>query len=209
MLYQAGFDVTFLDIFVIIYHMILYLILGIDRKTNINHIFVSICNIILLRYMIVKTLSILYFNITYVIDITVITQILFYYIVQEFYMYWAHRCLHKIKLLYNNIHYRHHILRAECFSTSFYMSPLEIIINIYPNLLLGPFLYYYWYGFLLKESLFIWTCLATFYFVWSHTNAHYTFMPSTLFHWQHHKYYTCNYGSWMTDKLFGTIYNQV
>jgi sterol desaturase/sphingolipid hydroxylase (fatty acid hydroxylase superfamily) len=137
--------------------------------------------------------------------IPMIFQIGFFYIVQELYMHRVHLIMHKVKFLYNYIHTVHHQISGDSFIVAFYMHPLEIVFFIYPNLMLGPILLHWYLGFLYKESMIIWTIVATFYFIWSHSGVMDSpYMPSAKWHYLHHKYQLGNFGSWITDNIFGT-----
>jgi len=204
---QSGFNTLGLDIFTVLYHIWLYHRVGISKDTTMPQLALAVCNFLLLRQLIIWTLPIIRFN-SEQTDRTIIVllQVIWYWICNELYMYWAHRCLHYNKFLYSNIHYMHHQVKGECFSTAMYMHPLETVLFIYPNLMLGPFLLYLYQGWVYKESMLIWTCLATFYFIWSHsgvTDSQY--MPSTIHHLSHHGRLNCAFGSIITDTLFGTM----
>jgi sterol desaturase/sphingolipid hydroxylase (fatty acid hydroxylase superfamily) len=113
--------------------------------------------------------------------------------------------MHKVKFLYTHIHSWHHITRAESFSVAFYMHPVEIVFFIYPNLMLGPIILHWYLGFLYKEAMIIWTIMATFYFIFSHTGIESPYLPATKWHWLHHSTPSRgNYGSWLSDTIFGT-----
>ncbi|ARF09979.1 fatty acid hydroxylase superfamily [Indivirus ILV1] len=204
---QKGFNTMGIDIFVILYHIWLYHRVGISPLITWSQMIFSFMNFIFLRQLILWTVSFLNFNSEYTNNtFFVLFQVGFFYLIQEFYMYFAHRFMHWNKFLYNWVHRRHHLLNAECFTTATYMSPIEIIVHIYPNIILGPVIFNFYFGYIFKEAFFIWSCLANFYFVWSHSGVNDSqYMPSIKHHWLHHKYYNVNYGSWLTDKLFGTI----
>ena len=205
-LLQKGFNTLGIDIFVILYHVWLYHRLGISEKTTWSQIALSVINFLFLRQLILLSVPFLNFNSEYTDQtIFVIIQTGFFYLVQEFYMYFVHRFMHWSKICYNWIHRLHHTAKAECFTTAMYMSPIEILLHIFPDLMIGPIIFHFYYGYIYKEAFAIWTCLATFYFIWSHSGADSQYMPSVQHHWLHHKYYTVNYGTWLTDSLFGTI----
>lgn len=203
---QYGFNTLGLDIFAILYHIWLYHRLGISKKTTLKHIVISFLNFVLLRQIILTSVSMLKFNVENTDKtVAVIIQITFFYTVQEFCMYGIHRFVHWNKFCYRWIHKMHHEVKAECFSTAMYMSPLEIIFHIFPDLMLGPTIWVWGFEFIYKEAFIIWTCLATFYFIWTHSGVKDSpYMPSTEFHWLHHKYYTVNYASWISDSIFNT-----
>lgn len=204
---QKGVSSTGIDIFTILYHIWLYYRVGISKQTKWSQIALSFINFILLRQCVLWTIPFINFNFEYTNRILfVIFQVGVFYLIQELYMYFIHRLLHWSKLLYTWVHRQHHLLKAECFTTASYMSPIEIIIHIYPNVILGPIIFNYYNGYILKESFIIWMCLAIFYFVWSHSGvSDLKYMPSVKHHWLHHKYYNVNYGTWLTDGIFRTI----
>lgn len=205
-LLQKGFNTLGIDIFMIAYHTWLYHRLGISIQTTWSNLGLSCINFFLLRQLIIWGLPFISFNAEFTNNtIAVLLQVAFFYFVQEIYMYFIHRLMHKIKFLYIWIHRRHHLAKAECFTTAMYMSPLEIILHIYPDLMLGPVILYNYCGYIYKEAFTIWTCLATFYFIWSHSGVTDSlYMPSSKDHWLHHKYYNVNYGSGLLDRIFGT-----
>ena len=101
----------------------------------------------------------------------------------------------------------HHDVKGECFSTAMYMSPVEILIHIFPNAMIGPIIVFLFKGFIYKEGFIFWICLSVFYFIWSHTGiTDSQYMPSVKHHYDHHKYYNCNYGTVLTDTIFGTVH---
>jgi sterol desaturase/sphingolipid hydroxylase (fatty acid hydroxylase superfamily) len=203
---QWGFNNLGIDLFVVFYNIWLYHRIGISKDTKLNQIALSAVNVLLLRQIILWTLPMILFNAEQTnMTIPMILQIVFFYVVQELYMHQIHRIMHKVKFIYSYVHSWHHTVKAEDFSTAFYMHPLEIIFFIYPNLMLGPFILYCYLGFLYKESMIIWTGLATFYFIFSHTGVESDYLPSTRHHWLHHKYLVGNFGSWLSDTLFGTV----
>lgn len=207
---QKGFNTLGIDIFTILYHIWLYHRVGISRETTFRQLGLAIFNFLLLRQVIIYTLPYMNFNSEQTdMTIPVIIQITFFYLIQEVWMYSAHRYLHYNKLLYKWIHSVHHEVKGECFSTAMYMNPVETLIFIYPNLMLGPVLLHLYLGWLYKESLIIWTVLATFYFIWSHSGVTDSpYMPNVNHHLNHHLRLVGNYGSYFTDTLFGTQLQQ-
>ena len=207
---QKGFNNLGLDIFVFLYHVWLYHRLGISKKTTLYHLIVSAFNFCLLRQLILWILPVISFNIENTDQtISVVFQTTFFYLVQEFYMYGTHRLLHWSPFLYTYVHKMHHEVKGECFSTAMYMTSWEIIVHIFPDLMLGPLIWYFFNGFIYKEAFMIWTCLATFYFIWTHSGVMDSpYMPSTLHHWLHHKYPKSNFGSALSDNIFGTTMHE-
>ena len=203
---QEGFNNLGVDIFVILYHIWLYHRLGISKDTTWKHIIVNFLNYLFLRQLILWTIAKMYFNAESTNQtIVVIIQTCFFYIVQEFYMYGIHRFMHWNKFCYKWVHKMHHDVKGECFSTAMYMTPMEIALHIFPDLMIGPVIWHWGFGFVHKEAFMIWTCIATFYFIWTHSGVMDSeYMPSTEFHWLHHKYYNVNYGSWISDSIFRT-----
>jgi len=204
---QRSFNTFWIDVAIFAYHVWLYHRLGISKKTKPIEVVVSIFNFFLLRQMILWSLPHMSFNKENTDKtIMVITQVAIFYLFQEFYMYGIHRYCHYNKFLYKWVHKIHHDIEGECFSTAMYMSPLEMVIHIFPDLMIGPIIIHLFDGYIFKESFIIWTCLASFYFVWSHSGVKDSqYMPSVDHHLLHHKFYNCNYGSWLSDSLFGTI----
>lgn len=203
---QNNFNTFWLNIAFLMYHIWLYYRLGISNKTKILEIIISIANFFLLRQMILWSLGRMYFNIeTTNKFIEVMFQLTVFYLLQEFYMYAIHKYFHYNKFLYKWVHQMHHDIKAECFTTAMYMSPLEIIFHIFPDLMIGPIFVHSLNGFIYKESFIIWVCASSFYFIWSHSGEEKSnYMPSVKHHLDHHKYLNCNYGSPLSDGIFGT-----
>lgn len=195
-------NIEIVEIFLGVYYICLFWKFGIGKNTQLEQILMSVINLVILRYMIMETLPCITFsyNVNPIIDIF---QFVLFYLIQEFYMYGIHILMHKIKFIYRNIHSVHHEAKGECWSTAMYMHPIEIAIHIYPDLMLGPLLYSKIFE-VSNVAFIAWTIAATFWFVWSHSGQNISYMPSVKHHWLHHKYYNCNYGSWITDTLFGT-----
>ena len=205
-LLQKGFNTLGIDIFVLGYHIWLYHRVGISNKTTWSELGLSTFNFFLLRQLLLWTIPYISFNSEFTSNtIFVLLQIGFFYFIQEIYMYFIHRLMHKIKFLYIWVHQLHHKAKAECFTTAMYMSPLEVILHIYPDVILGPVIWYLCFGYIYKEAFSLWVITANFYFVWSHSGVMDSqYMPSAKSHWLHHKYYNVNYGSLFSDRLFGT-----
>jgi sterol desaturase/sphingolipid hydroxylase (fatty acid hydroxylase superfamily) len=204
---QKNFNNLGLDLFVVFYNIWLYHRVGISKDTKLSQIIFAGFNFLLLRQLILWTLPLMTFNAEQTDQtIPMILQIVFFYAIQELYMHRVHLIMHKVKFLYSYIHSVHHTTKGSDFSLAFYLHPLETIFFIYPNLMLGPIVLHCYLGFLYKEAMIIWTILATFYFIWSHSGViDSPYMPDVKSHFSHHKYLNGNYGSWITDSLFGTL----
>lgn len=188
----------------ILYHVCLYFHLGVNPKTTWKGWLVSGFNFLLLRTLIVYTFPIMSFNRRWSLNIDVISQLTFFYLTEELYMYAAHRFMHWNKWLYMNIHSVHHEVMGDCFTTAMYMHPIEMMTHIFPDLMIGPTIIHIYKGWIYKEAMVAWMFLSTFYFIYSHSGGT---LVSTKHHWLHHKYYNCNYGSIITDTIFRTCKN--
>ncbi|BAT99582.1 hypothetical protein VIGAN_10103800 [Vigna angularis var. angularis] len=140
----------------------------------------------------------------------ILTQIIFYFILEDFVFYWGHRMLHT-KWLYTNVHSVHHEYATPFGLTSEYAHPAEILFlgfaTIIGPVLTGPHLMTLWTWMSLRvlETVEV---HCGYHFPWSLSN----FIPlygGADFHDYHHRLlYTKsgNYSSTFTymDWIFGT-----
>ncbi|XP_047156653.1 methylsterol monooxygenase 2-2-like isoform X2 [Vigna umbellata] len=140
----------------------------------------------------------------------ILTQIIFYFILEDFVFYWGHRILHT-KWLYKNVHSVHHEYATPFGLTSEYAHPAEILFlgfaTIIGPVLTGPHLMTLWTWMSLRvlETVEV---HCGYHFPWSLSN----FIPlygGADFHDYHHRLlYTKsgNYSSTFTymDWIFGT-----
>ncbi|WJX93677.1 Methylsterol monooxygenase 2-2 [Trifolium repens] len=140
----------------------------------------------------------------------VLTQIIFYFILEDFVFYWGHRILHT-KWLYKHVHSVHHEYATPFGLTSEYAHPAEILFLGFATILgpavTGPHLITLW----------LWMVLRVLETVEAHCGYHFPWSPSNFlplyggadFHDYHHRLlYTKsgNYSSTFTymDRVFGT-----
>ncbi|KAK4788959.1 hypothetical protein SAY86_020278, partial [Trapa natans] len=140
----------------------------------------------------------------------VISQIAFYFVLEDFIFYWGHRILHT-KWLYKHVHSIHHEYATPFGLTAEYAHPAEILFlgfaTIIGPALTGPHLLTLW----------LWMVLRVLETVEAHCGYHFPWSPSNFlplyggadFHDYHHRLlYTKsgNYSSTFTymDWIFGT-----
>ncbi|KMZ66697.1 C-4 methylsterol oxidase [Zostera marina] len=140
----------------------------------------------------------------------VLSQLLFYFILEDFVFYWGHRALHT-KWLYKHVHSVHHEYATPFGLTSEYAHPAEILFlgfaTILGPALTGPHLFTLW----------LWMVVRVMETVEAHCGYDFPWSPSKFiplyggaeFHDYHHRVlYTKsgNYSSTFTymDWLFGT-----
>ncbi|KAK2428503.1 sterol 4-alpha-methyl-oxidase 2-2 [Trifolium repens] len=140
----------------------------------------------------------------------ILTQIMFYFILEDFIFYWGHRILHT-KWLYKHVHSVHHEYATPFGLTSEYAHPAEILFlgfaTIFGPAITGPHLITLWLWMVLRV-LETGEAHSGYHFPWSPSN----FFPlygGTDFHDYHHRLlYTKsgNYSSTFTymDRIFGT-----
>lgn len=199
-------SLLYYDVFACSYIAILYLTMGVRIK-DVNIIFVSMFNMIILRSWIAYSTTMITFaesynNIWAAIGIALLEMIVCYCI-EDIYGYFLHRYMHYNKTLYRVVHQQHHRNKAECFIGAFDVHPVELVAFYFVGLVIGPLaMSHFWSISFLGYSF--WLAGATFFIIWSHTGANVRWMPDTTFHYLHHKYYTCNYGTAFSDGLLGT-----
>ncbi|KAG2670074.1 hypothetical protein I3760_14G066900 [Carya illinoinensis] len=140
----------------------------------------------------------------------VLTQIIFYFILEDFVFYWGHRVLHT-KWLYKHVHSVHHEYATPFGLTSEYAHPAEILFlgfaTIIGPAITGPHLMTLWLWMVLRVLETV-EAHCGYHFPWSLSN----FLPwygGADFHDYHHRLlYTKsgNYSSTFTymDRVFGT-----
>ncbi|XP_059297657.1 methylsterol monooxygenase 2-2-like [Lycium ferocissimum] len=138
------------------------------------------------------------------------TQILFYFIVEDFVFYWGHRILHT-KWLYKHVHSVHHEYATPFGLTSEYAHPAEILFlgfaTIVGPAITGPHLI----------TLYLWVSLRVLETVEAHSGYHFPWSPSNFlplyggsdFHDYHHRLLYTKSGNYSStfvymDWIFGT-----
>ncbi|CAL9189155.1 unnamed protein product [Musa hybrid cultivar] len=140
----------------------------------------------------------------------IVSQILFYFILEDFVFYWGHRILHT-KWLYKHVHSIHHEYATPFGLTSEYAHPAEILFlgfaTIVGPALTGPHLFTLW----------LWMALRVLETVEVHSGYHFPWSPSNFFplyggsefHDYHHRILFTKSGNYSStfvymDWLFGT-----
>ncbi|GJN05202.1 hypothetical protein PR202_ga22811 [Eleusine coracana subsp. coracana] len=140
----------------------------------------------------------------------VVSQILFYFVLEDFIFYWGHRALHT-KWLYKHVHSVHHEYATPFGLTSEYAHPAEILFlgfaTIVGPALTGPHLFTLW----------LWMVLRVLETVEAHSGYHFPWSPSNFlplyggsdFHDYHHRVLYTKSGNYAStfvymDWLFGT-----
>ncbi|XAR58952.1 Methylsterol monooxygenase [Bertholletia excelsa] len=138
------------------------------------------------------------------------TQILFYFILEDFVFYWGHRVLHT-KWLYKHVHSIHHEYATPFGLTSEYAHPAEILFlgfaTIVGPAITGPHLITLW----------LWMVLRVLETVEAHCGYHFPWSPSNFlplyggsdFHDYHHRLLYTKSGNYSStfvymDWIFGT-----
>ncbi|KAF5821576.1 putative 4-alpha-methylsterol monooxygenase [Helianthus annuus] len=138
------------------------------------------------------------------------TQILFYFIVEDFIFYWGHRILHT-KWLYKHVHSVHHEYATPFGLTSEYAHPAEILFlgfaTIFGPAITGPHLITLW----------LWMVVRVLETVEAHCGYHFPWSPSNFlplyggsdFHDYHHRLIYTKSGNYAStfvymDWIFGT-----
>ncbi len=138
---------------------------------------------------------------------TVAVQIVYFFLVEDFFNYWLHRLLH-LPWLYRHIHSVHHKYTAPFSITAAYAHPAEVIILAIPTFLgpalLGPHLY----------TLMIWQVMRNYEAIDIHSGyelplSFKNLIPGyagTAHHDYHHYMHSGNFASVFTwcDRLYGT-----
>ncbi|KAK2428413.1 sterol 4-alpha-methyl-oxidase 2-2 [Trifolium repens] len=141
----------------------------------------------------------------------ILTQIMFYFILEDFIFYWGHRRILHTKWLYKHVHSVHHEYATPFGLTSEYAHLAKILFlgfaTIFGPAITGPHLITLW----------LWMVLRVLEIVEAHSGYHFPWSPSNFFplyggadfHDYHHRLlYTKsgNYSSTFTymDRIFGT-----
>lgn len=140
----------------------------------------------------------------------VLTQIVFYFILEDFVFYWGHRVLHT-KWLYKHVHSVHHEYATPFGLTSEYAHPAEILFlgfaTIIGPALTGPHLMTLWLWMVLRVLETV-EAHCGYHFPWSLSN----FLPiygGSDFHDYHHRLLYTKSGNYSStfvymDRIFGT-----
>lgn len=188
------------DVLAVTYISILYLTLGVRVKDS-DTVFVSGFNMVIMRVWISACTNVFTFG--YGNFFQGFLELIICYVIEDIYGYVIHRYMHYNKKIYRLIHSQHHKNQAECFTTAFYVHPAELVAFYFIGLIIGPFcISFFWNISVIGYNM--WLLGSTFFLIWSHTGLNVNYMPDTKFHYLHHKFYTCNYGTAFSDWLFGT-----
>ena len=126
-------------------------------------------------------------------------QFMVFTAIADQWFYWTHRAMHRVKFLYNNIHYIHHQWTYPIAVRTIYAHPVEHIITNVGTLIVPPLI---WSSSL--EFLMFWVGVATFNAVAGHSGIHFPVFTNEK-HDLHHRYLNCNYGTFgLSDRMFGT-----
>ncbi|KAK8637576.1 hypothetical protein V6N13_136052 [Hibiscus sabdariffa] len=140
----------------------------------------------------------------------VLTQIIFYFILEDFVFYWGHRVLHT-KWLYKHVHSVHHEYATPFGLTSEYAHPVEILFlgfaTIVGPAITGPHLITLWLWMVLRVLETV-EAHCGYHFPWSLSN----FLPlygGSDFHDYHHRLLYTKSGNYSStfvymDWIFGT-----
>ncbi|KAG2559475.1 hypothetical protein PVAP13_8NG298500 [Panicum virgatum] len=140
----------------------------------------------------------------------VVSQVAFYFVLEDFVFYWGHRALHT-KWLYKHVHSVHHEYATPFGLTSEYAHPAEILFlgfaTVVGPALTGPHL----------VTLWLWVVLRVLETVEAHSGYHFPWSPSNFlplyggsdFHDYHHRVLYTKSGNYAStfvymDWLFGT-----
>lgn len=138
---------------------------------------------------------------------TVLIQIIYFFLVEDYMNYWIHRWLH-LPWLYKHIHSVHHEYNSPFSLVAAYAHPIEVILLGIPTftgpLLITPHLY----------TLFIWQTFRNFEAIDIHSGYEFPYSIRNLFpsyagtrhHDYHHYMHSGNFASVFTwcDRLYGT-----
>ncbi|CAI5978390.1 unnamed protein product [Closterium sp. NIES-65] len=144
---------------------------------------------------------------------TIVTQIVSYFLIEDFVFYWGHRALHS-KWLYQNVHCVHHEYATPFGLTSEYAHPAEILFlgfaTILGPALTGPHLLTLW----------LWMSLRVLETVEAHSGFEFPWSPSRFiplyggaeYHDYHHRCVYTDSGNYSStfiymDWIFGTDKN--
>jgi len=139
---------------------------------------------------------------------TITWQVIVFFIMEDFYVYWLHRYMHENKWFYKNVHKIHHEFKAPFGIVGEYAHPAETLL-LGVGTLYGPAIFS---AHLL--TVWIWTIVRTFEvidvhsgydFPWS-LNNWFPLYCGAQFHDFHHRTFIGNYSTTFRycDKLFGT-----
>jgi len=133
-------------------------------------------------------------------DFAMFVKFAFYSVVADLWFYWTHRLLHH-PYLYKHIHSIHHRWTYPMPIRTLYCHPIEHILANASALIIGPFI---WKGG--QNTIMLWTVLATFNAVLSHSGIDLGWPIFTAKkHDIHHRILNSNYGTTgISDRLFGT-----
>jgi sterol desaturase/sphingolipid hydroxylase (fatty acid hydroxylase superfamily) len=138
---------------------------------------------------------------------TVIVQVLFFFLVEDFGNYWLHRWLHT-SWAYKNIHFVHHEYSAPFALAATYAHPLEVVILGIPTfagpVVVGPHLFTLWVWLMMRQYEAV-DIHSGYEFPWN-LNCFLSFYGGTEHHDYHHYLYSGNYASIFTwcDAIYGT-----
>lgn len=139
--------------------------------------------------------------------VTLIAQVVFFFIVEDFVFYWGHRALHT-PFLYRHVHSVHHHHAAPFGIAAEYAHPFEVMFlgaaTLAGPMLVGPHLLTL-YIYLALRCVQTVECHSGYDFPWS-LNRWLPLYGGADFHDHHHRIHSGNYSSTFTwvDKMYGT-----
>mmetsp|Transcript_6182 Transcript_6182/g.11020 ORF Transcript_6182/g.11020 Transcript_6182/m.11020 type:complete len:275 (-) Transcript_6182:2261-3085(-) len=138
---------------------------------------------------------------------SIVIQVLFFFIVEDFLNYWFHRWLHT-PWAYKNIHSVHHENTSPFALSATYAHPIEVILLGIPTFtgpfLVQPHLFTLWIWLMMRQYEAI-DIHSGYEFPWN-INSVFKFYAGAEHHDYHHYMFSGNFASVFTwcDKLYGT-----
>lgn len=146
-------------------------------------------------------------------NIIILKEILIISLIADFLFYWLHRMVHLPKL-YKKIHKKHHEYKHSFAFVHHYMSRIDAIIFIFPQIIPALLIHSHIWSMILA---FVWTQWNAILghsgyrsYIWEKYFNWIPYMHST-YHDIHHLEFNYNYGAvyTFTDKIFGTFKNLI
>lgn len=136
-------------------------------------------------------------NVENLSTIRTLPLMIIYVLATDIWFYFTHRMLHN-RFLFKYIHYIHHEWEYPIAVRAMYAHPLEHIIGNVASVMIGPFLF--------PSSIYVicaWTIVSTVNSVLTHSGTKIPFIDVDK-HDLHHRYMIYNYGTFVSDTIFGT-----
>lgn len=100
-------------------------------STFIEYVTFMISYNLMMPYNLIITDINFWYDLLYFIPISFIFEVIF-----DFFHYWSHRLIHHYPILYKNLHKKHHKFKHPTAITTYYQSPLDLILsNLIPHML--------------------------------------------------------------------------